>query len=328
MNTDQRRLKTNNSSAFIGVDRRLKTVFSGFFSILPMLILALLPALLSAAELKIDHVTVAGSSLKEMQSNLSAVGMPAVYGGAHTNRTTEMALVGFPDGSYLEFMALQPGADSHLIDWHPWAKFLRGNAGPCAWAAREKDLAAEVKRLEAAGIPVSAPERSGRQRPDGVRLEWETSNVGAEPRGAFFPFLIRDLTKRALRVFPQGKPVNRDFRGVAKVVIAVRDLDAAVKRYRQAYGLPAPIKQVDPGFGAHLALMGGVPVVLAQPLTLESWLSERLDRFGEAPCAFVLGASRPGRYRAASQTRWFGIEISWLDSDKLGWRLGFESPEW
>ena len=83
-----------------------------------------------------------------------------------------------------------------------------------------------------------------------------------------------------------------------------------------------------PGFGAHLALMGGVPVVLAQPLTSESWLNERLDQFGEAPCAFVLGANRPGRYHAASVTRWFGIEISWFDSNKLGWRLGFESPEW
>jgi hypothetical protein len=293
-----------------------------------VLILSLLPALLWAADLKIDHVTVAGSSLNPMQANLSTAGIPPVYGGTHTNGATEMAVVSFPDGSYLELMAPQADAGAHLIDQQPWAKFLLGNGGPCAWAAREKDLAAEVARLRAAGISVSVPVRSGRQRPDGVRLEWETSDVGTEPRGAFFPFLIRDLTERGLRVLPQAKAVNRDFRGVAKVVIAVRDLDAAIKRYRQAYGVPAPIKQVDPGFGAHLALLGGVPVVLAQPLTPESWLNERLDQFGEAPCAFVLGANRPGRYHAASQTRWFGIEISWFDSGKLGWRLGFESPEW
>lgn len=293
-----------------------------------VLTLSLLPALLWAADLKIDHVTVAGSSLKDLEANLSAAGIPPVYGGAHTNGATEMAVATFPDGSYLELMAPQAAADSHLIDQQPWAKFLRGNGGPCAWAAREKDLAAEVGRLRGAGIPVSAPLRGGRQRPDGVRLEWETSDVGTEVRGAFFPFLIRDLTERPLRASPQAKLVNRDFRGVAKVVIAVRDLDAAIKRYRQAYGVPPPIKQVDPGFDAHLALLGGVPVVLAQPLTPESWLNQRLDQFGEAPCAFVLGANRPGRYHAASQTRWFGIEISWFDSNKLGWRLGFESPEW
>jgi catechol 2,3-dioxygenase-like lactoylglutathione lyase family enzyme len=292
------------------------------------LIFSLLPALLWAADLKIDHVTVAGSSLKDLQADLAAAGIPALYGGAHTNRATEMAQVSFPDGSYLELMAPQADADAHLIDRQPWAKFLRGGGGPCAWAAREKDLAAEVKRLAAAGIPVSPPIRGGRLRPDAVRLEWETSDVGTEPRGAFFPFLIRDITERRLRAFPQAKPGNRDFRGIAKVVIAVRDLDAAIKRYRQAYGVPAPIKQVDPGFGAYLALLGGVPVVLAQPLTPESWLNERLDQFGEAPCAFVLGADRPGRYHATSQTRWFGIDISWFDSGKLGWRLGFEIPEW
>ena len=71
----------------------------------------------------------------------------------------------------------------------------------------------------------------GGKRPDGVRLEWETAQVGAEPNGTFFPFLIHDFTPREQRAFPQGKPLNKDFGGVAKVVIAVHDLDASAKRY-------------------------------------------------------------------------------------------------
>lgn len=287
---------------------------------------ALLPALLSAADLRIDHVTVAGNDIKALQANLSAVGIPSVYGGPHTNQTTEMALVSLPDGSYLELMGVQPGADPQLVDRHEWAKFLKGNAGPCAWAAREKDMAAEVKRLQAAGIAVAQPVKSGRQRPDGVRLEWETSDIGTGTRGAFFPFLIHDFTPRDQRAFPQGKPATRDFASITKVVIVVRDLDDGIKRYRQAYGLPAPIKQVDKNFGAYLALMGGLPVVLAQPLTQDTWLAERLDRFGEAPCAFILGATQPARYhQAASKSRWFGADVSWFDPEKLGWRLGFEA---
>lgn len=289
-------------------------------------ILAVCAVALTAADLKVDHVTASGSSLKQLQATLSAVGIETVYGGAHSNGATEMALVSFPDGSYLELMAPQAHADPQALERNPWAKFMKADGGPCAWAVREKDVAAEVQRLRAAGIEVSAPLRNGRQRPDGVRLDWETAQVGTQPNGTFFPFLIHDFTDREQRAFPQGKPLNKDFGGVAKVVIAVYDLDASVKRYSQAYGIPLPIKEVDRDFGAHLALLGGVPVVLAQPLTPDSWLAQRLAQFGEAPCAFVLDRRR-GRYQAASETRWFGVKISWFDSQKLGWRLGFESAE-
>jgi catechol 2,3-dioxygenase-like lactoylglutathione lyase family enzyme len=286
---------------------------------------AAVPVLLCAAESKIDHVTIAGSDLKQMQAKLAAVGIASVYGGAHSNHATEMALVSFPDGSYLELMGIHPQAEAEAVGRHVWAQFLKENAGPCAWAMREKDLAAEVSRLKAAGVAVSAPVGSGRTRPDGVRLEWETSDVGGEARGTFFPFLIQDRTPRAQRAFPEGKPVTKEFRGVTRVVIAVRNLDDAIARYRRAYGVPRPIKQVDRSFEGYLALLGDLPVVLAQPLNAGSWLAERIERYGEGPCAFVLAAVNPGRLQGASKTRWFGAEISWFEEAKLGWRLGFEA---
>ena len=284
-----------------------------------------LPVLLCAADSKIDHVTVAGSDVRQMQAKLASVGIASVYGGAHSNHATEMALVSFPDGSYLELMGIQPHADAAAVAGHVWAKFLRENAGPCAWAMRDKNLAAEVSRLKAAGVAVSAPVASGRTRPDGVRLEWETSDVGGETRGTFFPFLIEDRTPRDKRAFPQGKPLTREFRGVTRVVIAVRNLDDAIARYRHAYGVPRPIKQVDRSFEGYLALLGNLPVVLAQPLNGGSWLAARIERFGEGPCAFVLAAVNPGHFKGQAQTRWFGAEISWFDPEKLGWRLGFEA---
>ena len=292
---------------------------------LRLLVLAFIPALLSAAELKIDHATVAGSDLKKMQAALASVGVQTVYGGPHSNHATEMSLVSFSDGSYLELIAIQPNADQQAVDKHEWVKFLKSDAVPCAWAARVKDLTAEVKRLTAAGVAVSAPVKSGRQRPDGVRLEWETAEVGTETRGSFFPFLIHDFTDRNQRAFPQGKPVTKDFRGIARVVIAVKNLPDAIKRYQQAYGVPPPIMQADNAFEAHLALLGGIPVVLAQPLNAQSWLNARIEKYGEGPCAFVLGAVNPGHYKAASKSRWFGAEISWFDPEKLGWFLGFEA---
>ena len=286
---------------------------------------AALPVLLCAADSRIDHVTIAGSDIKRMQAKLASVGIPSVYGGAHSNHATEMALVSFPDGSYLELMGIQSNAAAEAVAGHVWAKFLTGNAGPCAWAMREKNLAAEAMRLKAAGVAVSAPVESGRTRPDGVRLEWETSDVGGDTRGTFFPFLIEDRTRREQRAFPRGKPVTKEFRGVTRVVIAVRNLDDAIRRYQQAYGVPRPIKQVDRNFGGYLALLGNLPVVLAQPLNGGSWLAARIERFGEGPCAFVLAAVNPEHFKGGVRTRWFGAEISWFDEEKLGWRLGFEA---
>jgi Glyoxalase-like domain len=287
-------------------------------------VLLLLPILSGAAEITIDHVTVAGKDLKTMMANLGAVGLKCEYGGSHSNHATEMALTSFPDGSYVELIALQANADPNAVASHVWAKQMQKNAGPCAWAVRVTDIAAEVNRLKAAGIVVSAPLRNGRKRPDGTQLDWETAKIGSEPNGTLFPFLIRDLTPRRERAFPAGHPTTKDFSGVTKVVIAVRDLQASIDRYRKAYGFAPPIKQIDASFGAHLASFGGTPVVLAAALTPESWLTSRLEEFGEGPCAFILRAQKAGHYEVASKTRWFGLDISSLDASKLGWRLGFE----
>ncbi len=280
--------------------------------------------MLPAADLKIDHVTVAGKDLKAMQATLAALGIPTEYGGPHGNHATEMALTSFPDGSYLELIAIQSHADPAAVAAHYWSKHMENDAGPAAWAVRPQDLAAEVKRLQAAGVAVSAPTRAGRARPDGVRLEWETANVGIGPNGVFFPFLIRDFTPREQRAYPSGKPSTEDFSGVARVVIAVRDLEAAVKRYREAYGLPAPVEQDDTSFGARLAFFPGTPAVLATPVNGQSWLAARVKNIGEGPCAFILHARNAKSYRVTSKSTWSGAAISWLDTGKTGWWLGYE----
>jgi hypothetical protein len=238
-----------------------------------------------------------------MQARLASIGIQSEYGGRHSNHATEMALTSFPDGSYLELIAIQPDADAKAVAAHGWSPQMQGDAGPCAWALRATRLDKELK-----------PERGGRQRPDGVRLDWETANVGSKPSGEFFPFLIHDFSPRELRAFPSEKPTTQDFSGVARVVIAVRDLAAPVARYRKAFGLPAPVERVDSEFGAKFAGFENSPVVLAAPLS--TWLTARLDEFGEGPCAFVL----------RSKSKPSGMAISWFDVAKLGWRLGFEAP--
>jgi len=279
---------------------------------------------LAAADLVIDHVTAAGSDLGTMQSKLAGVGIKSEYGGPHNNHATEMALVSFKDGSYLELIAIQRSADPQAVAAHYWSKYMQGNAGPAAFAVRAKDLAGEVARLKEAGIAVTPPVRAGRDRPDGVKLEWETSNTGSEPNGTFFPFQIHDFTPRDQRAFPNGKPTTDDFGGVGQVVIAVKDLNAAIARYRQAYDLARPGVETDKEFGAHLAYFRFTPIILAAPTGPASWIAQRLEKFGEGPSAFILTDGGPERiYQSVQHGRWFTTEVYWLDSEKLGWHLGF-----
>jgi Glyoxalase-like domain len=269
--------------------------------------------------LPLDHVTVAGTDLRRMQATLSAIGIETVFGGAHSEGATEMAMVSFPDGSYLELIAPRPNAAAN----HPWANFLTGNAGPCAWAVSAADLDSELRRLQSAGIPVSPPVANGRLQPDGVRLEWKTATCGAGPPGSFFPFLIQDLTARELRAFPQGAPGNREFRGIARVVLTVRDLHESIALYRQAYGLADFVEQTDPAFQAQLAVASDAPIVLAAPLAGDSWLAFRLAQFREAPCAILLDAGEIAPAAVSGQSRWCDLDIRWFDRQALGWRLGW-----
>ncbi|MBZ5575616.1 MAG: VOC family protein [Acidobacteriia bacterium] len=274
---------------------------------------------LMAAELQVDHVTVAGRDLGAMRRAFEAAGLVDEYGGPHANHATEMALASFPDGSYLELIAIQPQADPAAVAANQWHGCLEGDGGPCGWAVRPADLTAEASRLRAAGVSVTAVMKSGRRRPDGVQLEWETAQVG-RGNGNFFPFLIHDFTPRERRAYPSGKPTTTAFSGIVRVVLAVKDLDAAIAQYQQAYGLAAPQRQDDAGFGAKLAWFAGTPVILAAPAGPQSWLAERLRRFGETPCAFVLGGAPAGQ----AGSKWFGKPVSWLAPDVLGWRLGVE----
>ena len=283
-----------------------------------------LPLAVTAADLKIDHATVCSSHLDAIRQTLTSVtGLPTEYGGPHSNHATEMALISFPDGSYLELMGIQPEPEPAAVAAHVWSKVLRNNAGPCAFALRVTDINTEIAHLKAAGIRVGFPEASGRTRPDGTRISWETVDAGTGPRGSFFPFLIRDITPRENRAFPSGKPTTTRFNGISKVVVGVHNLDDAVAQYRKAFSLPQPRRGQDSVFGANLAWFEGTPIVLAAGTAADSWLTRRVSDYGDAPVAYVL-TSKTGTVGSGRSSTWFGHSISWTNESQLGWRLGIE----
>jgi hypothetical protein len=271
-------------------------------------------SLLWGADLKVDHVTVAGPDLAAMQRMFAEAGIPTEFGGKHSNGMTEMALSSFPDGSYLELIAPQAGADASP---HYWGRFMAEQAGPCAWAVIAADIPSEAARLETAGVFVRA-QSGGRSRPDGVALRWTTANVGPGPQGSYYPFLISDETKRELRAYPSGRPTMAAITGVRYVVVAVNDLTGAIAKYRKAFDLGEPQQQEDSSLGARLAWFPGTPVILAAPAGEGTWLADRLKRFGEIPCVIVFGSPNPWPTGGAGEAKWFSSNLTWLDSGRLG----------
>ena len=150
----------------------------------------------------------AGRTWTRCARRFTDVGLTPDFGGPHGNGVTQMAAIGFDDGTYIELIA---PVKAGVTTGSEWAKFMGEDAVTCAWAVGTNVLLQEVDRLKKAGIAVTAPERGSRKRPDGMSVEWKTADVGTGTRGSVLPFIIEDETPRAWRVQTsasvQGAPV-------------------------------------------------------------------------------------------------------------------------
>jgi hypothetical protein len=274
--------------------------------------------------LSVDHASICGSDLQTLQQAFADAGLKPDYGGPHTNGGTQMALLGFDDGSYLEFIAPQtPGS----ADGSPWGKLIAADAGPCAWAVSSEDVQKEIDRLKELGVVAEGPIKGSRKRTDGLAIEWVTAQVGGGTPGSTLPFVIEDRTPREWRVKTSDSVKDSGLAGIDLVVLAVNDLKASAERFSKAYGWSEPLIETQREFGAKMAYFPGEPVVLAAPADNKSWINERLQKFGETPVAFLLATqdfnAATKKFRLSGSKTWFAQRVAWFDSNKLkGVRLG------
>jgi hypothetical protein len=273
-----------------------------------------------AVVLELDHSSVCGSNLDTLRQAFTDVGLTPDFGGPHGNGITQMALIGFDDGTYLELIApIKPGVTAGS----DWAKFMSEDAVTCAWAVTSNVLLQEVDRLKKVGIPVTAPAAGSRKRPDGMSVEWQKADVGSGTPGAVLPFIIEDETPRDWRVQKSASVAGAPVSGVVNVVLGVSNLDASIALFRKAYGWSDPVIEKDKEFGK-LAYFPGEPVILAAG---GGWLSERIAKYGESPVAYLLAtrdfAAATKKYKLSGNKTWFGQKVGWFDAGKLkGVRLG------
>ncbi|MFB6169832.1 MAG: VOC family protein [Haloarculaceae archaeon] len=254
----------------------------------------------------IDHATLAGSDLATLERLVGDLGFEPSYGGPHANGETEMSLVVFPDGSYLELLApVREGATPTR-----WARHLRAETSPCAWAIPAPDIDATAERAAAAGIEVDGPLDGGRDRPDGTRVAWRFAFLGPGDPGAVLPFLIDDETPREYRV--PTDPVTDAVGGLARVLVCAREADAPLGRFERAFGASVEHTVADDALGATVHLLSEVAGAVVVPDSHTGPLADRLDRYGDCVCGYVFepGTGVPAESAAASE--WGDRTVEWF----------------
>ena len=191
--------------------------------------------------LSIDHIVIAVTDLDQAVADYETLGFTVLEGGEHP-RGSRNALVAFGDGAYLEIIAFS----RPVPDFRWWRVLDQAGSGLVDYALLPDSLDEGLARARAGGIEIEGPIDGARLQPDGVRLAWRS----ARPPEPDIPFLVEDVTPRALRV-PEGAARRHanGVTGVAGVTVAVRDLAVSTARYRTLLGVAPASSGGVPGLG-------------------------------------------------------------------------------
>lgn len=257
--------------------------------------------------LPLDHIVIAVQDLERTIADYTALGFNVLRGGEHPGRSTHNALVVFADGAYFELIAWRAPAPEER--W--WQQLQSHGEGLVDFALLPSETGAVVAAAQARGLDYEAPYEGGRLRPDGAQLRWRNARAQTQD----LPFLCGDLTDRALRV-PQGaaRVHPNGAAGVARLEIAVHDLQASLARWRALLGEGldiGPVQASADGSRHQTVLrLGATELVLATPAHATGELAQRLATRGEGPYAIVLSLPAPAPSRVLDAATTHGVHIA------------------
>ncbi|HEX7180672.1 MAG TPA: VOC family protein [Thermoanaerobaculia bacterium] len=158
------------------------------------------------AQAHIDHVILGAADLDQaVEAFERLTGVRPAYGGKHP-RGTHNALVSLGGRTYLEIIAVQPGASKP-----PLLPDLSGfdKLAPIGWAVSADDGEALRKSLAAAGFQLSGSNEGSRTTPSGATLRWQTFGLTREFEEAPFFILWSPETPHPSTTSPSGCTLQR-----------------------------------------------------------------------------------------------------------------------
>ena len=197
---------------------------------------------------KFDHVVITVANLGRAIAEFSDLGFQVTRGGTHGR--TEMAMVIFADGTYIELISLRSSVLRRLLKWagqtgllyHLLARkpdvyrrlmsWFGRTPGAVDWCIKVADLDEVLAHWQNAGIPCLESGTFQRTRPDGLTARWRLgSSVDAG-----LPFAIEDSTDVKIRVPDDPKPCHPNGAlGIRCLYIAREDHSAVQTVFADAF---------------------------------------------------------------------------------------------
>lgn len=259
---------------------------------------------------QIDHMVIVVKDLDTATKDFESLGFQVKAGGKHSSGRSHNALVGFNDGAYFELYAFIGSGEGGN---HRWWEALERGGGFSDFCLAADNLKEDAARANAAGLNYTPPFDMGRQRPDGQMVEWILTSAPRDG-ATFMPFMIEDKTPRSLRVPTGDEAVHPNgVNGVAEVVVAVKNVDAAAAAYKALLGLePSGVADVS-GLDAKGVTfkLGNQSIVLAQPNGDGSPLAAHLKHHGtDFPYRIALRSSDESKHGVLDQEKAGNSRIS------------------
>ncbi len=248
--------------------------------------------------MRLDHIIVAVTDLEQAMADYGKLGFTVFYGGQHAGGVTHNALICFADGSYIELIAPTDPATPPQS-----SPYLGAGSGFAGFALLADDLAAVAERLDAEDLPFAGPTVGGRERTDGVSLQWESLFL----RDSIAPFVITDVTPRRLRVPDDPEKLIHANRATGIGVVEVATPDAALTQAQYAALLGQPERvELASAEALRYALDSAVLILRPAPRM------DDLARPAPVRCQLRRGAGQMAGPIAVALTH--GADFSWADA--------------
>lgn len=250
------------------------------------------------AGIYLDHVLIAVRSLSSAADSYRSLGFKVTPEGRHPGRGTHNRLMVFGP-EYLELIAVHGPTTTPFRP--SMSSFLEAREGLYMFALGTSDIDATVDAMRSRGFDIDDPVPGRRDAGETPGYTWRSANLGGALPGSECFLIQHDHTVAQRYTLPPDPAVHENgATGVHHVTLAVRDADAAARRWQDVLGVEAAgPAQIEGGVRSRITL-DNARIDLESPVG-PGPLVEFLRAHGEGP--FELGLSTPDIEATAAAIR-------------------------